>query len=41
VNLVGEVEKPLFDPVKYQESPSMKYMRKIESLMKKATLVVK
>jgi len=41
VNLVGEVQKPLFDPVKYQESPSMKYMRKLESVMKKITLAVK
>lgn len=41
VNLVGEVKEPLFDPKKYQESPSMKYMRKLENAMKKVALAVK
>lgn len=43
VNLVGEVKQPLFDPTKYQESPSLttKYIRKLETAIKKVALTTK
>ena len=43
VNLVGEVKQPLFDPTKYQESSSFttKYLRKLETVMKKVALTAK
>jgi len=30
VNLLGEVQKPLFDPLKYQESLQMKFLKKLK-----------
>jgi hypothetical protein len=34
VNLVGEVRKPLFQPLDYQESPHMKYLIQAKNVIK-------
>ena len=35
-NLVGEVKKPFFDTLKYQESPYVQYLRNVKRNLKKA-----